>query len=163
SARVILALAVETDDQLIWDRLRMLQPEIFSAGAIQIKFAYFGAEGALATRPCITTRWATDADDLAELMDKGRAGLVWCCYRQVGDILEQALQESRQGPLQAVVIVGDRFHGDLDHAVAIAKQLRAAGTRVFVFQQASGRPTERAFEILAEVTGGACIPFNPHI
>ena len=62
-----------------------------------------------------------------------------------------------------MVIVGDRFHGDLDRAVAIAKQLRAAGTRVFVFQQASGRPTERAFEILAEVTGGACIPFNPHI
>ena len=61
SARVILALAVEADDRAIWDRLKILQPEMFSAGALEVKFAFFGAESARSSRPCITTRWATDA------------------------------------------------------------------------------------------------------
>jgi hypothetical protein len=44
-----------------------------------------------------------------------------------------------------------------------SKQLRAAGTRQFLFQQGRSGPAERAFRILAEVTGGAYFPFNPHI
>ena len=160
---MILALAAEADDRFIWDRVRTIQTEMFAAGPVQIKFAYFGREGALQSRPYITTSWVTDADDMADIMDRGRAGCVCGCYIQIGDILEQALQETRQGPVQAVVIVGDHFHGDLDDAVATAKQLRAAGTRLFLFQQGRSDPTERAFKILAEVTGGAYFPFNPHI
>ena len=162
-ARMILALAAEADDGFIWERVKTIQTEMFAAGPVQIKFAYFGREGALQTRPYITTSWVTDADDMADIMDRGRAGCVCGCYVQIGDILEQALQETRQGPVQAVVIVGDHFHGDLDDAVATAKQLRAAGTRLFLFQQGRSDPTERAFRILAEVTGGAYFPFNPHI
>jgi hypothetical protein len=162
--RMILALAAEADDQLIWDRLKALQPGMFAAGPVAIKFAYFGAEGTLQTRPYVATRWTTSADDLAELMDRARAECVCGCYIRVGDILEQALQETRQGPVQAVVIVGDHFHGDLDAAMATAKQLRAAGTHLFLFQQGTREgPTERAFRILAEVTGGACVAFNPHV
>ena len=162
-ARMILALAAEADDEFIWDQIKTLQTEMFAAGPVQIKFAYFGREGALQTRPYITTRWVTDADDMADIMDRGRAGCVCGCYVQIGDILDQALQETRQGPVQAVVIIGDHFHGDLDDAVATAKQLRAAGTRLFLFQQGRSDPTEHAFRILAEVTGGAYFPFNPHI
>ena len=62
-----------------------------------------------------------------------------------------------------MVIIGDHFHGELDDAVAIAKQLHAAGTRLFLFQQGCSGPAERAFRILAEVTGGAYFPLNPHI
>ena len=162
-ARMILALAAEADDEFIWGQIKTLQPEMFAAGPVQIKFAYFGREGALQTRPCITTNWVTDADDMADIMDRARAQCVCGCYIKIGDILEQALQETRQGPVQAVVIVGDHFHGDLDAAVTAAKQLRALGTRLFLFQQGRSDPTERAFRILAEVTGGAYFPFNPHI
>ena len=99
---------------------------------------------------------------MADIMDRGRASCVCGCYVQIGDILEQALRETREGPVQAVVIIGDRFHGDPDDAVAIAKQLRAAGTRLFLFQQCrSGSPSVRSR--LAEVTGGAHFPFNPNI
>ena len=162
-ARMILALAAEADDRFIWDRVRTIQTEMFAAGPVQIKFAYFGREGELQSRPYITTSWVTDADDMAGIMDRGRAGCVCGCYIQIGDILEQALRETRQGSVQAVVIVGDHFHGSLDDAVATAKQLRAAGTRLFLIQQGRSGPTERAFRILAEVTGGAYVQFNPHI
>ena len=164
NARMILALAAEGDDAFIWEQVKMLQTEMFAAGPVQIKFAYFGREGALhRTRPYIATRWVTDADDMADIMERGRARCVCGCYVQVGDILHQALQETQEGPVQAVVILGDNFHGDLDDAVATAKQLRAAGSRLFLFQQGRSGPTEDAFRILAEVTGGAYFPFNPHV
>ena len=51
--------------------------EIQAAGPAQIKFAYFGREGALQTR-------VTNADDWP--MDRGRAGCVCGCYVQTGDI-----------------------------------------------------------------------------
>ena len=163
-ARVILALAAEADDEFIWDRLKDIQVEMFAAGPVQIKFAYFGREGALQTRPCITTRWITDADDMREIMDRGRAGCVCGCFVDVADILAQALQEAQRGPVQAVVIVGDHFHGNFDRAVATAKQLRKAGVRLFLFQQATdGSACPQAFKELAEATGGAFFQFNPHV
>jgi hypothetical protein len=44
SARVILALAAEADDEFIWNRLRVIQADMFGAGPVSIKFAYYGAE-----------------------------------------------------------------------------------------------------------------------
>src|SRR5262245_30797848 len=112
--RMIVALGStsEADDRFIWDRVRTIQTEMFAAGPVAIKFAYFGREGALQTRPYITTSWVTDPDDMAAIMDRGRAGCVCGCYVPITDILEQALRETRQRPIQAVVIVGDCFHGD---------------------------------------------------
>jgi hypothetical protein len=143
---MILALAAEANDEFVWNRVQTLQSEMFAAGPVHIKFAYFGREGALQTRPYITTNWVTDADSMADIMDRGRASCVCGCYVQIGDILEQALRETRQGL-----------------AVATAKQLGAAGTRLFLFQQGRSGLTERAFRILAEVTGGAHFQFNPNI
>jgi hypothetical protein len=160
-ARIVLAVAAEADDKFIWDQVKVIQTEMFAAGPVQIKFAFFGAEGALTTRPYIATRWVADADAMADIMDRGRARCVCGCYVRTNDILSQALQETRQGPVQAVVIVGDHFYGDLDAAIATAKQLRAAGTRLFVFQQ--GRDDSPEFRVLAEVTGGAHFQFNPHV
>jgi hypothetical protein len=161
-ARVIVAVAAEADDEFIWSRLDML-PELFAAGPVAIRFGYFGAEGALSARPFIATQWATDAGVLAELIDRGRARCVCGCFVQIGDILEQALQEARQAPVQAVVIIGGSFHGDLDAATATAKQLRAAGVRLFLFQQGRSDSTERAFRRLAAATDGGYFQFNPHV
>ena len=161
--RVILALAAESRDEFVWDRIRALASKIFAV-PVSVKFAYFGREGPLQTRrPCITTNWITAAADWADIVDRGRANCVCGCYIQIGDILEQALRETRQASVQAVVIVGDNFTGDLDAAIATAKQLRAAGTRLFLFQQGHSGGTEDAFRALAEVTGGAYHQFNPHV
>ena len=161
--RIILAVAAEANDQFIWQSVRTIQTEMFAAGPVQIKFAYFGAEGNLPSRPYVSTRWVTDADDMADLMDHGRKNCVCGCFLQTGDILKHALEETKQGPVQAVIIIGDRFHGDLNEAVDIAKQLSAAGTRVFSFQQGNCDHPATAFERLAEATGGAHFQFNPYI
>jgi hypothetical protein len=158
--RVIVALAVEEDD-FIWDRLRGIQPGVFAAGPVSIKLAFFGKEGALASRPFISTRWATDPDDMHALMDHARTQCVCGCYINIDDILGEALKETQQGPIQAVVIIGDRFHGNRDDALAHAQLLRAVGTRLFVFQQ--GSADNDVFRTLAETTGGAYFTYNPAV
>ena len=162
-ARVILAVAAEAGDDFIWDRLKLIQNDMFAAGPVDLKFAYFGREGALATRPCITTHWVSDPDDLAELMDKARAQCVCGCYINVSDIFAAALKETEQAPVQAVIVLGDAFHDNLDQATARAKQLRAAGSRLFLFQQGQSASTERIFRTLADQTGGAYFQFNPAV
>ena len=109
--RMILAVATETDDstKFIWDRLKVIQAEMFAVGPVEIKLAYFGREGALQVRPFIATTWSTNARDMQEIMERGRAGCVCGCYLNVSDILEHALQETKQSPVQAVIIVGELF------------------------------------------------------
>jgi hypothetical protein len=161
-ARVLFAVAAEGDDEYIWSQLKML-PELFTAGPVAIRVGFFGAEGTRSSRPFMVSRWTTSPSDLADLLHKARTRCVCGCYVKVSSILEQALRETQQRPLQAVVIVGDSFYGDLDAAIAAAKQLRAAGTRLFLFLQGGSDSAERSLRLLAETTGGAYFPINPHI
>jgi hypothetical protein len=159
--RVIIALAVETDDEFVWDRLRRIQIDMFAAGEVAIKFCYFAAEGAQAVRPLVSTRWVTDSNDLWDLMDHARAHCVCGCYVRADDILAEALKEAKQGRIQAIVIIGDRFYGDRNEALAHARQLRAAGTRLFVFRQGGARSISgEVFRALAEATDGAYHEFD---
>ena len=99
-----------------------------------------------------------------DLMDHARTQCVCGCYVSIDDILGEALKETQQGSVQAVVIIGDHFHGNRDHAFAYARQLRAAGTRLFLFQQSSqGSAHDNIFKTLAEMTGGAFFEFNPAV
>jgi hypothetical protein len=133
--RVILAVATETDRDtgFIWDRLKVIQAGMFAAGPVEIKFAYFGVEGALQVRPFIATNWVTSAGDMQAIMERARAGCVCGCYVNVSDILEHALSETKQGPVQAVIIVGEGHFHNPDRAFDLARQLHMAGTRLFLF------------------------------
>ena len=81
--RVILALANHAQTAG-WDRAKVLQREMFKAAAgsgLEMKFAFYGADNAAGVRRCrITTRWITDADDMAGVMD--RAECSCGCYVQ---------------------------------------------------------------------------------
>ena len=131
---MLFAVAAEGDDEYIWSRLKML-PELFAAGPVAIRVGFFGAEGTRSSRPFMVSRWTTNPADLADLLQKARTRCICGCFVKVSSILEQALRETQQGPLRAVVIIGDSFYGDFEAAMATAKQLRAAGTRLFLFQQ----------------------------
>lgn len=165
--RVILAVAAEADDDFIWSQVKAIQAKMFAAGPVSIKFAYFGIEGTGQTRPLISERWVTNAGDMVDLMDRGRAGCVCGCYVNIGDVLVATLEETRKAPVQALVIVGDRFHGDFDEAITRAKQLRAEGTRLFLFQQSRSSKvksdSQDAFRDLAQQTDGAYFQFNPAV
>jgi hypothetical protein len=164
-ARVILGLATEQfDEGFIWSRLENIQTGMFSAGAVAIKFAYFGSEGTEGVRPFIGADWVSSADDMADVMRRARARCECGCFVDVGDILEAALAETRRGPVQAVIIIADNFHGNMDQAIDRAQQLRAAGTRIFVFQRGTHPDHGKSiFRTLAEQTGGALFSYNPAV
>ena len=163
SKRMILTMAIEADDSFVFEQLKDIKANMFAAGPVQLKFAYFGAEGARQSRPIITTNWITDADDMRKIMDRGRAHCICGCYIDVADILEQAVQEAQQAPVEAVVIVFDQLQAG-EHVVALTKQLRKMGTRLFLIQRSRGRPVpDPEFRALAEGTGGAYLQFNPAV
>ena len=71
--RVILALANHGGSPG-WDRAKVLQRQLFAAAGgsgLEMKFAFYGEDDADGVRRCrITTRWITDAGDMAALIDR---------------------------------------------------------------------------------------------
>jgi hypothetical protein len=162
--RVILALAnfVRSD----WDRANVLQRTMFktaTGSGLEMKFAFYGPDNAAGVRRCrITTRWITDPDDMAGVID--RAECCCGCYINIRDLLAQAVKEADERPLRAVIIVSDAFHDDpdgLDEAAISANRLRRAGTRVFLIQLGDDLVTARRLQYLARVSGGAYFRFDP--
>jgi len=163
--RVILALANHAQTAG-WDRAKVLQRGMFKAAAdsgLEMKFAFYGADNAAGVRRCrITTRWITNPDDMAVVMD--RAECSCGCYVNIRDVLAQAVKEAEERPLHAVIIVGDAFHDDpdgLDEAAISANRLRRAGTRVFLMQLGDDPITARRLQYLARVSGGTYFRFDP--
>jgi hypothetical protein len=163
-ARVFVNLATEADDGFIWNKLEDMLQYMYFAGPLAVIFSYFGEEGARTSRPLMSTRWATDPDDMRALLDHARHNCVCGYYTHIDDVLAEALKESEEGPLQAVVIFGDRFSGDHEAALAQARQLYAGGARVFIFAEtgksAGGGAAAKA---IAEAGGGVRITYNPNV
>jgi len=160
--RVILALANFARSS--WDRAKGLQRAMFeaAAGNLEMKFAFYASERADGTRRCqITTRWVSDPDDMAALID--RAGCHCGCYLDVSAVLAQAEKEAKDQPLRAVIVLGDAFHDDpdgLDEAAISATRLRRAGTQVFLLQLGDDPDTTRRLQYLAKVAGAAHFRFD---
>jgi hypothetical protein len=163
--RVILALANHAQT-VVWDRAKVLQRAIFKAAAgsgLEMKLGLYGTDNAAGMRRCrITTRWITNPDDMAGVMD--RAECSCGCFVNIRDVLAQAVKEGEERPLRAVIIVGDAFHDDpdgLDEAAISANQLRRAGTQVFLLQLGDDLITARRLQYLARVSGGTYFRFDP--
>jgi hypothetical protein len=161
--RVILALANHAQTAG-WDRAKTLQRGLFEAAAgLAMKFAFYGADNADGVRRCrITTRWITDPDDMAGLIDRAECNCG--CYVNIRDVLAQAEKEAKDRPLSAVIVVGDAFHDDqdgLDEAAIVANRLRRAGTQFFWMQLSEDPATARRLQFLARVVGGAYFRFDP--
>ena len=162
--RVILALANHRRSPG-WDRAKLLQRQMFNAAvgsSLEMKFAFYGPDDAAGVRRCrITTRWITDSDEMAGLMDRAECNCG--CYVHIRDALGQAVKENEGRPMRAVIIVGDAFHDDpdgLDEAAISANRLRRAGTRLFLIQQGDNPVTARRLKYLAKVSGGAYFRFD---
>ena len=161
--RVVLALANHAQTAG-WDRAKDLQRGLFQATTgLELKFAFYGPDNAAGVRRCrITTRWITDPDDMAAVIDRAecRCG----CYVNIRDVLAQAVKESKDRPLRAVIVVGDAFHDDqdgLDEAAIAANQLRRAGTKVFLLQLSDSHITSQKLQYLARVSGAVHFQFDP--
>jgi hypothetical protein len=163
--RLLLALANHAHSPG-WDRAKLLQRQMFesaSGSGLEMKFAFYAEDDDKDVRRCrITTRWNNDPNDMTAVM--GRAECNCECNVHIHSVLGQAVKENANGPMRAVIIVGDAFHDDqdsLDQAALAANQLRREGTRVFLIQQGDDPIATPKLQYLQRVAGAAYFKFDP--
>ncbi|WGD30942.1 VWA domain-containing protein [Ancylobacter sp. WKF20] len=154
--RLIFGLDATMSRQPTWDMACRLQAEMFEEagriGGLDMKLVYFRG-----INECRASPWITEGARLGGLMAKidCRGGRT-----QIGRVLRHAVNEAAQGPVGALVFVGDAMEESLDHLCAEAGPLALRGIPAFLFQEGHDRDAERAFREIARLTKGAWCRFD---
>ncbi|MBS9476630.1 VWA domain-containing protein [Ancylobacter radicis] len=154
--RLIFGLDATMSRQPTWDIACGLQVEMFDEasriGGLDMQLIYFRG-----LTECRASPWMAEGARLGALMAKidCRGGAT-----QIGRVLRHAAREAEQGPVGALVFVGDAMEESLDHLCAEAGPLALRGIPAFFFQEGHDRDAERAFREIARLTKGAWCRFD---
>ncbi|HKJ73660.1 MAG TPA: VWA domain-containing protein, partial [Alphaproteobacteria bacterium] len=75
-------------------------------------------------------------------------------------VLKHAISEARARKVAALVYVGDCCEEAVDPLCGLAGELGMLGVKAFMFQEGRDPTARRAFEGIAQLTGGAYCPFD---
>jgi hypothetical protein len=154
--RLIFALDATASRQPTWDQACHLQAEMFAAaaalGGLEVQLVFYRGFG-----ECKAGRWVSDAAALTKTMTG-----VQCLggHTQIGRVLSHALKEAGNGPVNALVFVGDAIEEDIDALCHAAGQLGLKGLPCFLFQEGDDPAARNAFQQIARLSGGAWCPFD---
>ena len=155
--RLIFALDATMSRQPTWDQACVLQAEMFREaariGGLDVQLVYYRGLG-----ECRCSRWVSDANQLADLMQKieCRGG-----NTQIAKVLAHARRETGKAGVQALVFVGDAMEESVDDLSARSGELGLLGVPVFAFQEGGDATVERAFREMARLSRGAFCRFDP--
>jgi hypothetical protein len=166
--RIILMIDATASREPSWETAKVTQAAMFREAAakdLSMQLVCFGG-GFDKKRRCRFSRWIDSADAMAKLMSKVQcqAG-----YTQICRGLERALEQAKQAPVQAVVVIGDAFETrrdddggeeDVGKVSYLALQLRHAGCKIIAFHEGHDPASERIFRLMAEMSGGAFFHFE---
>ena len=150
--RLVFAVDATASRAAAWEAAQKLQDRFFAAvpGELDVALAVHGGNKVHTFTPFVA-----DATDL-----RRRAAKVRCRagYTRLLDILSRTLNE-RAG---IVVYIGDVFEESPRKALHLANRLKLAGTRVIILREASALDLDdgEVFRSIAEITGGAVLPFD---
>lgn len=154
--RLIFALDATMSRQPTWDMACKLQGEMFSAAAaagnLSVQLVYFRGQ-----RESRASRWVNNAESLRALMERidCRGGLT-----QIAQVLSHAKREAEKKPLAALVYVGDSMEESMDELLGLAGELGLRGVKAFIFHDGREPAAETTFRQIAQLTGGAYLPFD---
>jgi hypothetical protein len=154
--RLIFALDATASRQPTWDQASGLQAQMFSEaaalGGLQLQLCYYRGYNEFSA-----TAWIADGDKLLDRMTGVfcRAGTT-----QIARVLQHAVTQARQQPVQGVIFVGDCMEEDADRLYRLAGELRLLNAPLFVFHEGHDAIAEKTFQHIAELSGGACCPFD---
>jgi hypothetical protein len=171
--RLIFALDATASREPTWDHACRLQGEMFDAtascGGLNIQLVFYRGYS-----ECKASRWLTSASELHAAMRQ-----VSCSggETQIERVLTHALRAAADGPMGALVFVGDAMEEDPDRLCRLAGDLGRLGVPLFVFHETdpadiypSGiaaafmRDTPglaaRTFRQMADLTRGAYLVFD---
>jgi hypothetical protein len=81
-------------------------------------------------------------------------------FTQIGKVLQHSLKETQRQKVNAVVFVGDCMEEDVDRLCHLAGQLAFQGVPVFIFHEGDDAVAAKTFRQIAQITNGACCPFD---
>ncbi len=154
--RLIFAMDATASREPTWDRACQLQGEMFAEtaalGGLDIQLCYYRGFGEFDASP-----WLSSSGDLLARMTSVscRGGRT-----QIEKVLRQAISQTQEQKVQALVFVGDCMEEDVDRLCDLAGQLGVLGVPVFVFHEGEEPLARRTFEQLARLTRGAYCPFD---
>lgn len=154
--RLIFALDATASRQGTWDRAMGLQGDMFTQtrgiGALDVQLVFYRGYG-----ECRASPWIDRADKLVALMQK-----VSCVAgrTQIERILRHGIGEAKQGPVHALVFVGDCVEEPVDRLGELAGRLKLFGLPLFIFQEGHDPHASQAFAQLATLSGGAHCRFD---
>jgi hypothetical protein len=143
------------------DQARIATTAIFDAikcvGSVLVNLIYYRGKN-----ECKTSGWVSDPEILNRAMLRlaCRTGLT-----QIAKALRMA-NNTGQGPVSAVVFIGDHCEDDADELASLASSLGKKGTPIFVFHECADDDfrsvkAQRVFQGLAEFSGGLYCEFKP--
>ena len=105
-----------------------------------------------------SSHWLTESGALLDQMSgvTCEAGIT-----QIGRVLRHALDAgSASQPVRALIFVGDACEEAPEPLLSLAGQCRIRKVPLFLFQEGNDDPTRAIFERMAQVSGGATVPFD---
>jgi hypothetical protein len=154
--RLMFAMDATASREPTWDSACMIQGEMFKStaalGGIEIQLVYYRG-----FRECRASKWVTNAGELLKMMTgvMCRGGAT-----QIEKVFNHAIKQTKQRKINAVVFVGDAMEEDIDSLCHKAGELKLLGVPVFIFHEGGDTTARRAFEQMAELSGGAYCSFD---
>lgn len=154
--RLVFALDATMSRQSTWDLAQSIQAQMFATaaahGGLEVQLVYYRGYG-----ECKASPFLSGGQGLAGLMTRidVRAGLT-----QIEKVLQHVRDEAQNGPVRALVFVGDAMEEQLDVLAGVAGDLGLLGVKAFLFQEGRDKIAEQAFRQIALLTGGAYARFD---
>lgn len=154
--RLIFAMDATASRQPTWDRACKIQSDMFveteALGGLEIQLCFYRGYGEFNSSP-----WYTDATELLQRMTG-----VFCLggLTQIFKVLKHAIKETKKKKVHALVFVGDCVEEKVDALSHLAGQLGVLNVPIFIFHEGSDPRASSAFAQIAQLSGGACCPFD---
>ena len=154
--RLIYAMDATMSREPSWDRACKLQGDMFretaALGGLDIQLCYYRGFEEFDASP-----WLSSSRALLERMTSVscRGGRT-----QIEKVLRQAISQTRQKKVQALVFVGDCMEEDADRLCHLAGELGVLGVPVFVFHEGTEALAANTFREIARLSRGAYCAFD---
>ena len=154
--RLMFAMDATASRAPTWDRACQIQGEMFTEtaalGGLDIQLCYYRGFGEFEATP-----WLSSADALLQRMTSVscRGG-----QTQIEKVLRQAIEQTKQKKVQALVFVGDCMEEDVDRLCHLAGELGMLGVPAFLFHEGTEPAAQQAFKEIARLTRGAYCAFD---
>jgi len=154
--RLIFAMDATASREPAWDRACHIQGEMFketaALGGLDIQLCYYRG-----FREFKASQWLSSSNELLKRMTS-----VSCQggHTQIEKVLHQAIKQTKQKKVQALVFVGDCMEEDVDRLCQFAGELGMLGVPAFLFHEGEEPVAQRAFKQITQLTGGAYCSFD---